>query len=255
MDALRRSHAAYIRQVPERLLKPVKVYTANSTWFNSHCRQSLKGLPRYISEKFEYRSAAISHVIAASPALPAMTVFRGFCPFDGFAKYKAGDVVPQKAPVSTTYDRKLAVSFMQQQLCCLLVIRVPAGTHGLLVESISRYPDESEVLLPSGGSFRIDAVDSEKFTNGSVRTVFSATWVPPPLLAAQKPPQKLPKTNRAKLKQNFVSLQRQSGAFQEEVADLMELGMNRKEAEEEALQAIMQSYKSKLNPSTKKATW
>lgn len=250
MDSVRKSHTAYLRTLDAKMLKAVKVYTANSTWFNMHCRSSLKGLPPYISEKFAYRASAIDHAINTAPALPRVTVYRGFCPYQGFESYKEGDLIRQKAPVSTTYDKRLAVKFMQQQLCCLLVVDLPVGTHGLLLESISRYPDESEVLLPRGGAFRIERIAGEKRSNGKQRTVYHATWVPPPREGGPaSAPQKRPKANRRALKEAFVRQQRNSNAFKAEVADLMNLGMNRAEAEEEALAGIMHAYASKLNPS------
>lgn len=162
MQRTLQEHRTYLQTLPTGFLKVVKGYTANSRWFNSHCRYPIKGLHSYVADKFAFRASVLDHVVLNAPPLGPMKLYRGFCPFDGARMYAVGDVITQTAPTSTTYDRSLAMEFMRKNTCCLLEITVPAGSRGLCLESVSKFPREQEVLLPRGGAFVIQAVQGKK---------------------------------------------------------------------------------------------
>lgn len=87
--------------------------------------------------------------------------------------------------MATTTEFKVAKSFSGSS-CCMSLIWVPAGTPFLSVSSISRFPQEREILLPCDFSLRprplgglgtnfevFDYVASPVFTNESLSSIFS----------------------------------------------------------------------------------
>jgi hypothetical protein len=190
----------------------------------------------YVATKFAFREAALDYVIEQAPPINATKLWRGFCPFDGYKVYAVGDVIVQKAPVSTTYDKSVAVKFMRDQACCILEVDAPAGTRGLYVESVSKYPEEREMLLPRGGAFKIKRVDV-----AGGHTVYVADWLPPATRTSR--PLKISKNARKAYKTNFITRQRASPNFEDEVETLMMLGnMTRNEAEADVIRGILKSY-------------
>jgi hypothetical protein len=75
-------------------------------------------------------------------------VYRGI----NFAtKFEAIDSL-SKSYASTSLSKNIAESFIKNN-CCLISICIPKGSSILPMMSFSRYPQEKEILLPTGGTF------------------------------------------------------------------------------------------------------
>jgi len=85
------------------------------------------------------------------PITKPITLYRGVR-FEQFAS-------ENYSYVSTSYDESVPMQYIDRKNhCCIIEITVPVGTKCLFLESISRYSNEKEVLLPRNGSFALTAV-------------------------------------------------------------------------------------------------
>jgi hypothetical protein len=63
------------------------------------------------------------------------------------------------AYLSTSYDISAPMQYVDHiNHCCVIELAIPVGTKCLFLESISRYSNEKEVLLPRNGNFVLTAV-------------------------------------------------------------------------------------------------
>lgn len=93
------------------------------------------------------------NVFNTCPALPEdCTVLRGV----GTLFFSTNDRKTFKTEgfLSTTYDPLIAVSYTEKY-CCLKKIKLKKGTKALFMECITRYKNESEILLPPGLEFKV----------------------------------------------------------------------------------------------------
>lgn len=78
--------------------------------------------------------------------------------------------------VSTTYDKTIAFEFLDDYPCCLLEITVSPGTKVIPLEPFSKYPEESELLLPPGKFSLIRSINTTYF--GKSITVNKVKYIP-----------------------------------------------------------------------------
>lgn len=161
-----RIHNVYIDTTSYGLIKQLRKYTEHSRWFNTYLRSSDKtSYPGVLQEKYGYRISSISKLMLNAPAnKEQFVVYRGIAPYKGFS-VDIGTTLKDDAPVSTTYDRSEAVQFIEYRthedlsnkysVCCLFEITVPPNSRFICVESISKHPQEREILFPAGTSMTI----------------------------------------------------------------------------------------------------
>lgn len=126
-------------------------------------------------------SENLSLVIAEAPPTTAeFTVYKSSSPYPGL---EVGSV-KQLAFNSSSYrvDMNYSIFLPPDGLCCMHKIRVPKGSHVLVLSPLlSAYPDEAEVLLPPNVSFEV-------FSTSFMKVSFNKTAV------KWKEAQKLPRT-------------------------------------------------------------
>ena len=106
----------------------------------------------------------LSHVTSHEITNP-VTVYRGFGYHDAVADLKPGDVIHDKAFVSTTHLKNIAMEFTQVHkgsgMRHLAVIHAPAGTKGFYLDRAAHEASNSherEFLLHPGTHFRVTKV-------------------------------------------------------------------------------------------------
>lgn len=129
----------------------------------------------------------VEKAIAAYTSTQERTLYRGLGTsmlqiVDGKASMlslKEGMTLTDKGFVSTTDDKDFAAKFAakgQGDRAAVMAIKVPAGTNMAPVHEVSEHPEEHEVLLGRGSSFRITGAERQTI-NGNTVTVFHAEYV------------------------------------------------------------------------------
>lgn len=105
---------------------------------------------------------ALTNAIRKSPpSTSPTTVYRGASPVDKtWENLKVGDelLFTSKGFVSTSFSKEAAKEFLDGESCCLLILHLPKGTHGLYVGASSLFADldEDELILPHGSRFIVN---------------------------------------------------------------------------------------------------
>ena len=138
--------------------------------------------PRYRLK--EYMMSLYNLVVnQMEPLEEDITVYRGYYSYSNWKKqegtfskklddFVVGEENTNWSFVSTSIDPRVAAEFVSED-CCIMIIRVPAGTPAILLSSIesddtftspSGRFKQAEILLPPGLIFRFDKLISEKQT-------------------------------------------------------------------------------------------
>ena len=142
----------------------IEIYTGGeSLWINNFLRErNLDQLNNNQKDLMKKYAVTLNNIIKKSPpSKKTTTVYRGAESMD--EKWKnltSGDelLFTQKGIISTTFDINIALDFIEEgSNCCLLILRLPKGTKGLYISSLSVFNDlgEDELLLPHGSKFQI----------------------------------------------------------------------------------------------------
>ncbi len=166
--------------------------------------------------------APLKSAVERSVIRNPITVFRGIRSDNQFLKANVGDVVEEKAFISTSYDEDIARTFagggMSEDIRTVLEIRLPRGLNGLDIqktyEGYSKYlptdydlnPNmiarEKEVLLPAGTKFKVVA-RRESNLPGSVTVIELEAVLPPK--KAQRQPSGAMQTIAADMREGFIN--------------------------------------------------
>ncbi len=140
--------------------KGVKAYSDNTQYeaINSGFRQ--KGGVNHLSPELQQTAKQLDKALSKS-SLPDDTVLyraRKKLPDD----WKPGTVISDKAYVSTSTDAKLAEEFAGVgHVGPIMRIKAPKGTKGLFTSAASKFPEESEFLMPRDQKFKITGITKE----------------------------------------------------------------------------------------------
>lgn len=161
LKQLDKEHLVYFNSLPEELKKSIRFYTGAG---HKNINNYMRGLPiistngSYESEIIEIKRHIenINQVLENAPKLQyALEVFRGMrLPSD--TTYRGGDVINlfQSSFTSTSFDLDTSIAF-SGDACCLFILYLPPGTHGLYIGKSSTEGIEYEYLLSSGTTFKI----------------------------------------------------------------------------------------------------
>jgi len=109
----------------------------------------------------EFVDSLNAFINAAPKSATPIKVYRGTGDYE--APVKDGKFV-MKGFAGTSLRSETASEFSQSADCCLYELELPAGTPFLYLKSISKVPEEEEVLLPSNTEFTF--VGKKKMTIG-----------------------------------------------------------------------------------------
>jgi len=102
--------------------------------------------------------------LASNPSPVALIVYRGVS--EAFAAelagsgLAAGDIILDRAFLSTSRHHDIAAAFMYDEGGMLLAIGVPAAAEALDIAAFSTYPSEAEILLARNASLRVVGYDA-----------------------------------------------------------------------------------------------
>ena len=149
-------------------LSIIDEYTGGeSLWINNFLRQrNLEQLTEKQIEKLRLKSIYLNKIIKKSPVSTKSTiVYRGGEAMQKSWRYlnKGDDLIfTNKGIISTSFNKEIAIDFLEGSDCCLLVLYLPKGTKGLYISFNSLFNDEDELLLPHGSCFIItDRTETE----------------------------------------------------------------------------------------------
>jgi len=137
--------------------------TGESLWINNYLRnRNLEQLSDSQKDKLRNSSIHLNNVINRSQLSTSTSkVYRGAEAIeDKWKNLKPGDdlLFTQKGLISTSFQKDVAISFIEDDCdCCLLVLTLPKGTKGLYISSASGFSEleEDELLLPHGSKFQV----------------------------------------------------------------------------------------------------
>lgn len=134
-----------------------------SLWFNNYLRGiGMASLSERQRAALRRKTTVLNELIRRAPrSRREMVLFRAVAEdAPRFQSYRRGDDADflNRGIVSTSVSYDAATSFLEKdETCCLLVLLVPSGTRLLEVLDRSAWSEESEVLLPHGCRFAIEA--------------------------------------------------------------------------------------------------
>jgi hypothetical protein len=141
----------------------IDMYTGGeSLWINNYLRdRQMEDLDETQRRHLKHYATVFNHLIRdkSPPSKRDAIVYRGAeAMHPDWRQLKAGDGLSftNKGLISASFNRDSAIRFIEaDDDCCLLVLDLPKGTHGLYVSSISRFSglQEDEIILPHGSRF------------------------------------------------------------------------------------------------------
>jgi hypothetical protein len=152
-----------------------------SLWINNFLRdRNLDQLNEKQKLQMKQYAIHLNNIINKSPlSKKTTTVYRGAEPInEKWLNLKRGEelLFTQKGLISTTFDKSVAIDFIESdQDCCLLVLRLPKGTKGLYISGNSMFNElnEDELLLPHGSKFIIDNKKTNIFNGKKIITYYA----------------------------------------------------------------------------------
>ena len=166
----------------EKQKEAIDMYTSGeSLWINNYLRnRNMNSLNTAHKKKMKLYSTLINDLINSSPISKKETkVYRGAeAMFDNWKELKSGTelLFTEKGIISTSFNRKVALDFIEEDdNCCLLVLRLPKGTKGLYLNTLSAFRDleEDELLLPHGSKFIVKTRRTNIFYGKSILTYYA----------------------------------------------------------------------------------
>ena len=160
----------------------LELYTGGeSLWINNFLRDrkmdEMTKLQKQLMKKY---SINLNNLIRKSPpSKKNTTVYRGAEAMDEkWKNLKPGEelLFTQKGIISTTFNKNVAIDFIEEDSnCCLLVLRLPKGTRGLYISDISAFSDleEDELLLPHGSMFKVIYKKINTFKDRKIITYYA----------------------------------------------------------------------------------
>ena len=166
----------------EKQKEAIDMYTSGeSLWINNYLRdRNMTSLNTAQKNKMKLYSKHINDLINISPlSKKNTTVYRGAeAMFENWKELKLGSelLFTEKGIISTSFSRKVALDFIEEDdNCCLLVLRLPKGTKGLYLNTLSAFRDleEDELLLPHGSKFVVSSRRTNVFDGKSILTYYA----------------------------------------------------------------------------------
>lgn len=154
MKQLKAESEAYLKDLSPESRAIVVKYTGASYKGMNKCLRKSDGAKDPICDE---ELTELDRVLVNGPKTTVpIVLYRGFDPSDAGGEdlrklieaLKPGETFEERAFMSTAYE-KVTERFVGSK-CCVLQIEVPAGVNVLVVEKVSQYPDEHEVLLSPG---------------------------------------------------------------------------------------------------------
>jgi hypothetical protein len=164
----------------ETELDVIEKYTGGeSLWINNYLRnRDLEDVNETNLKKLKRYSTILNDIMKhkSPPSRSATKVYRGAeAMHQSWRKLKTGEelMFTNKGIISTSFNKKAALSFIEEDDdCCLLVLTLPKGTKGLYISSQSVFSDleEDELLLPHGSKFVVTKKTFSKYENKKILT-------------------------------------------------------------------------------------
>jgi hypothetical protein len=150
-----------------------------SLWINNFLRERrLDELTNSQKNKMENYARHLNNIIKnkSPPSSKKVIVYRGAEAMHADWKnleLGAELLFTNKGLISTTFNKNIALDFIENEdNCCLLILHLPRGTRGLYISEISVFNDfgEDEVILPHGSRFIVTAISNTKYKNKDILT-------------------------------------------------------------------------------------
>jgi len=157
IKALVIKHKIFLKKQNPKIVKNLIDYTHEDyTKINTLLRTHKGNLEQVSDDNIENIDLLFFLV---DPITKPITVFRGV--------RKEQYIKEDFGYISTSYDMSIPLEYINtREQCCLMEIFLPVGTKCLCIESISRYDEESEVLLPRNGRYVLTAVAKSRTPRG-----------------------------------------------------------------------------------------
>ena len=155
--------------------------TGESLWIDNYLRnRNLEHLSEAQKEKLRKSSIHLNNIInRSSLSTSTARVYRGAEAMEEkWKNLKPGDdlLFTQKGLISTSFSLETAISFIEDDCdCCLLVLTLPKGTKGLYISSASGFSvlEEDELLLPHGSKFQVTSRKRIKYNSREIVTYYA----------------------------------------------------------------------------------
>ena len=155
--------------------------TGESLWINNYLRnRNMEQLSNSQKDKLRNSSIHLNNVINRSHVSTSTTKVyrRAEAMEEKWKNLKPGDdlLFTQKGLISTTFQKDVAISFIEDDCdCCLLVLTLPKGTKGLYISTASGFNEleEDELLLPHGSKFQVTSRKKVKYNSREIITYYA----------------------------------------------------------------------------------
>ncbi len=176
VDELKNESKIYLQTLSKEQKEILVEYTGNDYVDMNSC---LRGLSK---DECKKGLATLDVIIANGPTNSGeIILFRGINPAKPggqelsmlFAKMDVGEFWEERGFLSSSYDKPQLLGHK----CCTIEIHVPPGVHMIAVESVSKHPGESEVLLAPGMGLQLK--QKTQTETGVAKYVFNCKYCLP----------------------------------------------------------------------------
>lgn len=161
LKILERVHRKYFDSLPEDIKQSILYYTGEGY---KNINDYLRGIPiinaeyspESIISSIHHHIDNINKALSGAPALEyALEVYRGVS-LPSNTVYSKGDIINlfHNGFTSTSFDIDISSEYSGDE-CCMFILYLPIGTHGLYIGKQSKISDEYEYLVAPGYDFKI----------------------------------------------------------------------------------------------------